>query len=288
MTLETRLETKMEHKSLRDNRIFTNSLVVTLGVTWGLAFVAIRTADFQLNPINLTVLRWLIASAGFLSLAPFFGRPKHPVQRHHIPRILAVSLASVTGYHLSLNYAETIVSAGLAGLLISLGPIFVVVPFGTVPQGGDREETRPCACSSDDWGNSTVFERWIELSRNNWSARGCFLCFHVFGLRGRLKATSEGVWSATDSDMGRIDRHCIHTSFDQHEFHHPDPTTLDDNVVVSYLLGTSKHGARQRDPIPAHWEPIRVETLNPALHSSIGKSSRRNSATRRGCDHPHG
>src|SRR6266516_4312362 len=120
----------MEHKSLRDNRIFTNSLVVTLGVTWGLAFVAIRTADFQLNPINLTVLRWLIASAGFLALTPFFGRPKHPVQKHHIPRILAVSLASVTGYHLSLNYAETIVSAGLAGLLISLGPIFVVVLSG--------------------------------------------------------------------------------------------------------------------------------------------------------------
>src|SRR5437879_13078838 len=130
MTLETRLETRMEHKSLRDSRIFTNSLVVVLGVIWGLAFVAIRTADFQLSPINLTVLRWLIASAGFLALAPFFGRPKQPVQKHHIPRILAVSLASVTGYHLSLNYAETIVSAGLAGLLISLGPIFVVVLSG--------------------------------------------------------------------------------------------------------------------------------------------------------------
>src|SRR6266704_2168815 len=127
MTLETRLETKMEYKSLRDNRIFTNSLVVILGVTWGLAFVAIRTADFQLSPINLTLLRWLIASAGFIALAPFFGRPKQPVQKHHIPRILAVSLASVTGYHLSLNYAETIVSAGL---LISLGPIFVVVLSG--------------------------------------------------------------------------------------------------------------------------------------------------------------
>src|SRR2546430_4151991 len=130
MTLETRLETKMEHKSLRASRNFTNSLVVILGVTWGLAFVAIRTADFQLSPINLTVLRCLIASAGFLALAPFFGTPKQPVQRHHIPRILVVSLASVTGYHLSLNYAETIVSAGLAGLLISLGPIFVVVLSG--------------------------------------------------------------------------------------------------------------------------------------------------------------
>src|SRR3989454_10825497 len=127
MTLETRLETKMNHKSLRDNRIFTNSLVVILGVTWGLAFVAIRTADFQLSPINLTLLRWLIASAGFLVLAPFFGKPLKPIQRQHIPRILMVSFASVVGYHLSLNYAETIVSSGLAGLLISFGPIFAVL-----------------------------------------------------------------------------------------------------------------------------------------------------------------
>jgi drug/metabolite transporter (DMT)-like permease len=130
MTLDTSLETKMKPKSPRESRIFTNILVVILGVIWGMAFVAIRTADFQLTPINLTILRWLTASAGFLALAPFFGKPKQPVQRHHIPRILFVSLASVVGYHLSLNYAETIVSAGLAGLLISLGPIFVVVLSG--------------------------------------------------------------------------------------------------------------------------------------------------------------
>ncbi len=60
-------------------------------------------------------------------LAPKFGRPKMAVQRHHLPRILMVSFASVVGYHLSLNYAETIVSSGLAGLLISFGPIFVVL-----------------------------------------------------------------------------------------------------------------------------------------------------------------
>jgi drug/metabolite transporter (DMT)-like permease len=69
----------------------------------------------------------LIASGGFLVLAPVFGRPKNPIQRRDIPRILLVSFASVVGYHLSLNYAETIVSSGLAGLLISFGPIFIVL-----------------------------------------------------------------------------------------------------------------------------------------------------------------
>ncbi len=109
------------------SRLVSYGLVISLSVIWGLAFVAIRRADSELSPINLTILRWLIASGGFLVLAPFVGRPKQPIQKRHIPRILLVSLASVVGYHLSLNYAETIVSSGLAGLLISLAPIFVVL-----------------------------------------------------------------------------------------------------------------------------------------------------------------
>lgn len=102
-------------------------LVVALSIIWGLAFVAIRRAEYELAPQNLTILRWLIASAGFLLVAPAYGRPKKPLQRKHIPRLLLVSFASVVGYHLSLNYAETIVSSGLAGLLISFGPIFIVL-----------------------------------------------------------------------------------------------------------------------------------------------------------------
>ena len=102
-------------------------LVLTLSLIWGLAFVAIRRAEFELSPENLTVLRWLLASAGFLVLAPIYGKPKKPIQRKHVPRLLVVSFASVVGYHLSLNYAETIVSSGLAGLLISFGPIFIVL-----------------------------------------------------------------------------------------------------------------------------------------------------------------
>src|SRR6266581_4172069 len=105
MALETRLETKMEHKSLRDNRIFTNSLVVILGVTWGLAFVAIRTADFQLSPINLTLLRW----------------------------------------HNSICWSSW--STHFTGTYLCRGP------FGTVPQGEDREETHARAGSSYDRGN---------------------------------------------------------------------------------------------------------------------------------------
>jgi len=253
MTSETVLETQIESRSLEDRRIFTNTLVVILGVTWGLAFVAIRTADFQLSPVNLTILRWLIASAGFLTLAPFYGKPRQPVQRHHIPRILVVSLASVTGYHLSLNYAETIVSAGLAGLLISLGPIFVIVP-----QGEDREKTHSSTGSSHDRGSGAVFERWIELSGNNWSACRCFLGFHVLSVRSRLKASSEGVRSSPHRDLGRPDWHRIHAAFDHRQFRHSNPTAFDDNLVVGHLLGASEYSACECDPLPPYREPISI------------------------------
>src|SRR5208337_1058930 len=102
-------------------------LILILSVIWGLAFVAIKRAEFELSPENLTLLRWIIASGSFLILAPIIGKPNKPIQRNHVPRILLVSFASVVGYHLTLNYAETIVSSGLAGLLISFGPIFVVL-----------------------------------------------------------------------------------------------------------------------------------------------------------------
>lgn len=98
-----------------------------LSVIWGLAFVAIKQADLELTPVNLALLRWLVASALFLVLLPLIGRPKTKFEKKDIPRLLVVAFANVAGYHISLNYAETTISAGLSGLLISFGPVFVVV-----------------------------------------------------------------------------------------------------------------------------------------------------------------
>lgn len=108
--------------------IFVNyGLVTILAIIWGLAFVAIRRAVVELTPINLTLLRWIIASVTFLILSPTIAKPKTAFKKKDLPRLLLVAIASVAGYHLSLNYGETIVSSGLAGLLISFGPIFVVL-----------------------------------------------------------------------------------------------------------------------------------------------------------------
>ncbi|MDG6900740.1 MAG: DMT family transporter [Nitrososphaerota archaeon] len=101
--------------------------LVVLSLIWGMAFVAIKSVVTELSPVNLALMRWLIAAVPFLILLPIIGRPKVPLERRDVPRILAVALANVAGYHISLNYAETTISAGLSSLLIAFGPIFIAI-----------------------------------------------------------------------------------------------------------------------------------------------------------------
>jgi len=101
--------------------------LIVLCVIWGLAFVAIKEADTELAPVNLALLRWLVASVPFLILLPIIGKPKTRLESKDIPRLLVMALANVAGYHISLNYAETTLSAGLSALLISFGPIFIAI-----------------------------------------------------------------------------------------------------------------------------------------------------------------
>jgi drug/metabolite transporter (DMT)-like permease len=100
---------------------------LSLSLIWGLAFVAIRRADFELSPINLALLRWLLASAGFLAVSPFLLKPKVKFERRDLLRLLVISLLNVPAYHLALNFGETTVSSGLAGFLVAMGPVLIAV-----------------------------------------------------------------------------------------------------------------------------------------------------------------
>jgi len=102
-------------------------LLIPLSIIWGGAFVAIRQADFELSSVNLTLLRWFIVSACFLAIYPFIVRPRAKFQLRDFPRVLVVGAFNVAIYHLSLNYSEKTVDASLAGLLISLAPLFGVI-----------------------------------------------------------------------------------------------------------------------------------------------------------------
>jgi drug/metabolite transporter (DMT)-like permease len=102
-------------------------VLIVLSLIWGLAFVAIRRADFELSPINLALLRWLLACAGFLIVAPFLLKPKTKFEKRDLPKLLVISFLNVPAYHLALNSGETTVPSGLAGLITAMGPIFIAV-----------------------------------------------------------------------------------------------------------------------------------------------------------------
>jgi len=108
-------------------RLTDYAMLFVLSVIWGLAFVAIRVLDPELGFVDLTLLRWLVAAGGYLLVLPVAGRASAKFEKADLPRLLLIGLLNVAVYHLSLNYAEDTVTAGLAGLLISLGPVFSVL-----------------------------------------------------------------------------------------------------------------------------------------------------------------
>lgn len=102
-------------------------LLVTLSVIWGLAFGAIRRADFELSAVNLTLLRWALVCVGFLVIYPAVIKPKVKFEWKDFPRLALVAVANVVVYQLALTTAEKQVDASLAGLLISFGPLTTVL-----------------------------------------------------------------------------------------------------------------------------------------------------------------
>jgi drug/metabolite transporter (DMT)-like permease len=108
------------------SRTVTYALLASLSIVWGLGFVAIRVADLELSPTSLALLRWLIASAGFLVILPF-TKSKARFERRDLPRLLVLALTNVAGYNLAVNYAEKSISSGLTSILVALGPVFMVV-----------------------------------------------------------------------------------------------------------------------------------------------------------------
>ena len=53
-----------------------------------------------MSPVNLALMRWLVASVPFLALFPFIGRPKTRFERKDVPRLPVVALANVAGHRI--------------------------------------------------------------------------------------------------------------------------------------------------------------------------------------------
>lgn len=119
-----------------------------LGATvllWSSAFVAIRVALRDLDPVQLTVGRLLVASAALAVVAPLLdvGRPA----RRDLARIVLAGATGMTGYQLLLNTGEVRVPAGTASLLVATFPVLTAVLGGLVL--GER-------LAADQWAGVAV------------------------------------------------------------------------------------------------------------------------------------
>jgi len=91
-------------------------------IFWGLAFTAIKYSVKYLSPISVASLRFAIANVLFALLIIKGKR----IKRVDLPKVFALGIFGVSVYHTFLNLGEVYISSGVASVVISLAPIFVL------------------------------------------------------------------------------------------------------------------------------------------------------------------
>lgn len=100
-------------------------LTVTI---WASAFVGIRAAGADLSPGALAFGRLLVGS---LALGAVVLARRGPLPRgRELALTVATGVVWFGGYNLALNAAEQLVEAGTAAMLVSVGPLLIVVFAG--------------------------------------------------------------------------------------------------------------------------------------------------------------
>lgn len=95
-------------------------------ILWASAFVGIRYTLSVFSPGALALYRFAIASLVLLSLYPLFSK-KGAMCVADKCKLLAIGVAGIGIYNLSLNYGEVTVSAGMASFLIGQMPIMTII-----------------------------------------------------------------------------------------------------------------------------------------------------------------
>lgn len=121
-------QTKVLPKRINYNRLMDSRTLLAIGLTilpWASAFAGIRAGLQDYHPAQLTLLRFLVASAvlGVYALAVRMPMPL----RKDWGTIFLLSFLGITIYHTALNYGEVTVSSGPAALLIACGPVFTAL-----------------------------------------------------------------------------------------------------------------------------------------------------------------
>ncbi|RLF31337.1 MAG: EamA/RhaT family transporter [Thermoplasmata archaeon] len=114
-----------ESHSIANWQIIAMMLVTV--VVWAFAFPFIKIGLRELSFINLTIMRFFIASIGFIAILVIRSKKLSKLQKQDIPSIFVLGFCGVIIYHFGLNYGEQYISAGTASLIITTIPIFIVI-----------------------------------------------------------------------------------------------------------------------------------------------------------------
>src|ERR1700761_1227124 len=116
-------------------RLYDNKALIATAISlvlWGSAFAGIRAALGAYPPGALVLLRFLIAST---ALAVWALISKMPMPRlRDLPAMLALGLLGIAGYQIALTFGQQTITAGAAGLIITLAPLFMAL-LGTILLG---------------------------------------------------------------------------------------------------------------------------------------------------------
>ncbi|HCV9988985.1 TPA: DMT family transporter [Staphylococcus aureus] len=104
---------------LRDTTFLSYLFTIIL---WGSAFPIIKIALNDFSAESLSAFRLILAT---IILLPFVIIKKLPTpELRDIPIIFILGFCGFVIYHTALNFGETLISAGISGILVSTTPIF--------------------------------------------------------------------------------------------------------------------------------------------------------------------
>ncbi|WRN07598.1 DMT family transporter [Staphylococcus aureus] len=104
---------------LRDTTFLSYLFTIIL---WGSAFPMIKIALNDFSAESLSAFRLILAT---IILLPFVTIKKLPTpELRDIPVIFILGFCGFVIYHTALNFGETLISAGISGILVSTTPIF--------------------------------------------------------------------------------------------------------------------------------------------------------------------
>ncbi len=140
----------------RPSRLAILAGFAAIYVIWGSTYLAIRLGVETIPPFFMAAVRFLLAGIAFIGWATYRGAGR-PTPLHWLTTGVIGTLMAAGGNGM-VTWAMQTVQSGLAALLVSMVPFWVVLIDGLEP-GGHRPAAR---CSVSCWDFSELRCSWIQ------------------------------------------------------------------------------------------------------------------------------